>query len=463
MSWPEMWWMIFHDVHPPLYYCLLKVWAGLFEYSVFGFRSFSAVFGVLGVISIYWVGKKIFNKRVGLMASFFIAISPFAILYSQEARMYSLLGFLIIWWAYFFMKSLRSDKSRDWLLWVVFSILCLYTHYLAIFFVTMAGFIFVGYRLIFTKSKKNSFIIRAKGIFTAWRFMAAVLIIGGAFSLWLPAFNQHTSRKGLGWIPVAYVGDIPESLQVFFLGHPPSTMAMAEANKFRELLFAFDGEVPGTLLGGSTVGLVILIILIVGHTNLWRRNKWREETFVIAGLSFGVLIFLILLSQVGKRFYVDRYFTPVAMLIYLLLAMVIGQLKIKGQWIAVISYIGILLWLRPVVFDSSWNKVLNNSTIINEKTSIITDNAFEYTTARFHFGEGRVKLYNQGDPEQDLSMWIVVKPEDHIAELDEYLQKENVVYVGSWGYDWKGFDLQTVENVGRLKVYRGQSKSKSGL
>ena len=454
MSWEKMWWMIFHDVHPPLYYYLLKPWASLFDYSVFGFRSFSAVLGVLGVVSIYWVGKKLFNEKVGLLASFFMAISPFAILYSQEARMYSLLGFLIIWWAYFLIKSLKSDKLSDWLWWALFSILCLYTHYLAIFFLVMAGVTFIGYKLVFSRNKKDSLVTKVKNIVTAWKFMGAVLIIGVAFSLWLPAFQQHTSRKGLGWIPVAYIGDIPESLQVFFLGHSPSTMAIAEANKFRELPFAFDGEVPGTLLGNSTVGLVILIILMVGHINLWRKNKWRKEVFVITGLSFGVLIFLILLSQIGKRFYVDRYFTPVAMLIYLLLAMVIGQLRIKWQWIAVVSYVGILLWLRPIVFDSSWGNILSDSTMINEKTTVITDNAFEYTTARFHFGEGRVKLYNQGDPEQDLSMWIVVKPEDHITRLDKYLQKENVVYVGSWGYSWKGFDLQTLKDVGRLKIYK---------
>ncbi len=452
MSWSEMWWMIFHDVHPPLYYYLLKPWASLFDYSAFGFRSFSTVFGILSVLSVYWVGKKIFNKRAGLISAFLVAVSPFAVLYSQEARMYSLFGFLVIWWVYFFIKALKSDRIKDWILWAVLSVLCLYTHYLAIFFITIAGVIFILYKLLFYNNKETVAFIRIKNLFKSWKFLGAVLIIGVMFSFWLPAFQQHTSRKGLGWIPVAYLSNIPTSLQVFFLGHPPSENSIAKANEFKQLAFAFDGEMPGTLFGGSTIGLLILIGTCIGLVRLWQKNKWRKETFIVVGTSFGVLIFLILLSQIGKRFYVDRYFMPVAVLIYLLLGVIISQLKSKWQWVVIVGYIGLLFWLKPIPFDTSWNTILGDKNLVNRETIVIADDAFEYTIARFHLGEGRVKLYNQGQPEQDFSMWIVVKPNDQISKLDKYLSMNNVLYVGSWGYDWSEFNLAILRDTGRLKA-----------
>jgi len=46
-NWGEMWALIAQDVHPPLYYIGLKLWAGVFGYADFALRSFSAVFGVL--------------------------------------------------------------------------------------------------------------------------------------------------------------------------------------------------------------------------------------------------------------------------------------------------------------------------------------------------------------------------------------------------------------------------------
>jgi 4-amino-4-deoxy-L-arabinose transferase-like glycosyltransferase len=90
---PEMNQMIFDDVHPPLHYWLAKPWSAMFGYSPAGIRSLSVVFGVLTVISLFWIGQKMFNKRAGLLASIIGAFSPFAIQYSQEARMYTRFGF----------------------------------------------------------------------------------------------------------------------------------------------------------------------------------------------------------------------------------------------------------------------------------------------------------------------------------------------------------------------------------
>ena len=51
---------------------------------VFGLNSFairfpSALFGVISVLLIFFLGKKLFNEKIGLLASFLLAISPWAI------------------------------------------------------------------------------------------------------------------------------------------------------------------------------------------------------------------------------------------------------------------------------------------------------------------------------------------------------------------------------------------------
>src|SRR5205085_742609 len=84
------------DVHPPLYYFALHYWIKLFGDSEFYARLLSALFGTLAILVIYFVGALLFDRATGLLASLLVALSPFNIAFSQEARMYTLFTLLAI-------------------------------------------------------------------------------------------------------------------------------------------------------------------------------------------------------------------------------------------------------------------------------------------------------------------------------------------------------------------------------
>ncbi|VAW41959.1 hypothetical protein MNBD_CHLOROFLEXI01-7, partial [hydrothermal vent metagenome] len=79
----------------PAYYLLMRGWIQLGN-NAFIVRLFSLLWGVLGVTAVFQLGRQIGSTKVGVTAAFLLAISPFHIYYSQEARMYSLLVTLII-------------------------------------------------------------------------------------------------------------------------------------------------------------------------------------------------------------------------------------------------------------------------------------------------------------------------------------------------------------------------------
>lgn len=93
-----------NDIHPPLYYWLLHLWARVFGYSEIGLRSLSAVLGVLLVLATAELGRRLYHSVAGLLAGLIAAIAPFQVYYSQEARMYILLALeaalamLVFWW-----------------------------------------------------------------------------------------------------------------------------------------------------------------------------------------------------------------------------------------------------------------------------------------------------------------------------------------------------------------------------
>jgi 4-amino-4-deoxy-L-arabinose transferase-like glycosyltransferase len=99
------------DIHPPGYYLLLHGWRALFGQSEYALRSLSAVAGLALAIFTYLLGRHLFGEATGLTAAFLGAISPFAVYYSQEARMYALLAALSAASTYALLRLLTIDRS----------------------------------------------------------------------------------------------------------------------------------------------------------------------------------------------------------------------------------------------------------------------------------------------------------------------------------------------------------------
>jgi len=80
------------DIHPPGYYLLLHVWRAAAGESEFALRGFSVFCGILTVAVAAAVARRIGGWGTALGATLLAAVHPLAVYYSQEARMYALLG-----------------------------------------------------------------------------------------------------------------------------------------------------------------------------------------------------------------------------------------------------------------------------------------------------------------------------------------------------------------------------------
>lgn len=78
---------------------------GLNEFSV---RITSAVYGILAVIMIYFVGKEYFNERIGLWSALLLAISPWHVLFSRVGFQLIASVFWILFTLYFLHKSFNK-------------------------------------------------------------------------------------------------------------------------------------------------------------------------------------------------------------------------------------------------------------------------------------------------------------------------------------------------------------------
>ena len=130
------------DIHPPLYYLLLRGWRELAGASEFGLRAFSAFAGLATVAVTFALGRTVAGRSfedtgppvVAAVAALLAAVNPALVYYSQEARMYSLLALLatlttlllVRWWQ---ATLARRPGTGLAIVYVTCAAAGLYTHY----------------------------------------------------------------------------------------------------------------------------------------------------------------------------------------------------------------------------------------------------------------------------------------------------------------------------------------------
>jgi 4-amino-4-deoxy-L-arabinose transferase-like glycosyltransferase len=134
------------DIHPPGYYLIvgrLADWSGWVHLSPSALTDWlwrfpSVVVGTLAVAVTFRLGTDLLSRQVGLVGALFLAVSPVAIQYSQEARMHGLFLLSAALSTWTLGRALaRPGRWRWWLAYALATALSLYTVYLA--FVVLAA------------------------------------------------------------------------------------------------------------------------------------------------------------------------------------------------------------------------------------------------------------------------------------------------------------------------------------
>jgi uncharacterized membrane protein/tetratricopeptide (TPR) repeat protein len=119
------------STHPPLLYVVTKVFILLAGTSEFVARMPAVLFGALSVLLTYKMGSMLWSRNTGLIAACLLALNPYHMRYSQEARHYSLVVFLLLLSVIFLLRALETGKRTMWLAFALTTSLAIYTHYYA--------------------------------------------------------------------------------------------------------------------------------------------------------------------------------------------------------------------------------------------------------------------------------------------------------------------------------------------
>ncbi len=95
----------------PLYYILQSILLKVLPINEITMRLLPAIFGSLSVWLVYLIGARLFSRKIGVFASSMFALSLTALHFAQEARTYSLAGFLVL---AVVLTLLRLVESPTW-------------------------------------------------------------------------------------------------------------------------------------------------------------------------------------------------------------------------------------------------------------------------------------------------------------------------------------------------------------
>jgi mannosyltransferase len=295
--WGEMMHRIILDVHPPLYYIILRFWSYVFGSSLLSLRGMSILFGVATIWAGYLLVKQGFkNRKWALLSAIFLAINPFQIQYSLEARMYTLGTFLVLYSSYILLKALEQEKLKYWIWYGILASAALYTHYYLVFSVLAQG-LFVIYYLF--KFKKFSFAFSRANQF--YKSMGSYILAFILYVPWLPSFLEQNKRVSGGyWIT------------------PPDAWSMP--GTIWKMAFGGQGINRPTLVIATVVSLAVLAYFVYKVQN-WQ--KWM----IALGLVVPFLGALAL--SMKTAIYLDRYFVFASLFFSIMLALAFAQLERK--------------------------------------------------------------------------------------------------------------------------------------
>jgi hypothetical protein len=333
-EWGGMWKFVALDlIHPPLFYVLLKVWAGAFGVgSVWWLRLLPVAAATLALVPFALLARELrLNARVLTLALVLAAASGTLIKYAQELRMYSLLLLFAtcsLWlFARFYNTTTNTRRAALWLFCV--NLLLVYTHYFGWLVVALEA-VFLS---LYGRAKLKAFAATCGALFVcfapwAWAVLGAAREAAGGGGL----------DQNLGWAAR------PRPLELFapyLLLHEPFR-ARAQSNE--------------PLVLGASVVLAFVIFAPPLVALCWRGFKRRREiaygherdarlalTFLLFFAFAPVVSAFVLALVLPQSIWGVRHLIIVAPPYLLLAALALDSLR--PHWLAVAAKVLLGCWL----------------------------------------------------------------------------------------------------------------------
>ena len=375
------------DYNPPLYYFFLHFWIGLFGKSEIALRTLSFIFFWASLYVVYLFLTDIFKfklKKSFLYLLIFL-INPLLVYYAFEARMYTM-------FAFFACLSFYALYKKDSKLYLISTILGLYTHYFM--------FLILIIHYLFYRNKEQP---KAFFSFVPWILLVFFEKIGSGTSFWIDRFDYRLLINFIGQIYTGYEGT-----------------------------FSFFDRSIGWL------SFVIIILLISGY--LICKNKpaqlklWRY--LFIWGV--GIPLLIVIVSYI-KPIFLPRYLIFSTVGLILLLIYIIERLPVVFRWLIIILLVLVTLNYNKLQIDlrqkADFRKSIFEVKSLMKKNDLLYVNSeLDYFVVQYYFENQPVYISGMSYDQIHDYVGKVLIPKKQVAKSLPYYPNKAFVFNSDGSY-----------------------------
>ena len=277
------------DTHPPLYYLVLHVWAGIFGWSEFALRSLSVLAYGASIVVAGALVRKMFSSRAAILAGLFLLFAPLLMRYGFEIRMYSLASLIGISATYVLVCAQQAKGNAQRWLYVLYGVLVaagMYTlYYLALLWLAHVVWLIATERHSLRRLWRRAWV---------WAYGLSLIL----FLPWLPSFLKQTSNGALASIGQPMNAEQLLGVVTFNFLYKP----LWQVNVLETLPLVFL-----VLAGGWFV------------VRAYQTDRYRNHLLLLI-CYIAVPIAVLMVVSLFRPMYVERYLSHIAVGFMLLIA-----------------------------------------------------------------------------------------------------------------------------------------------
>lgn len=319
------------DGHPPLYYVTLHWWMDLFGSSDRAVRALAGVWSVLLLPLVWYAARRISGATAAAYALILTALSPFAVRYATETRMYSMVAVLALA-GYLSGRAAMERPTPLRLAGVVVTTgLLLWTHYWSIWFLAVAG------ALLLASAVRRFRTGRSAEARAPLAVLGALGVGGLTFLPWLGHLLYQSEHTGTPW-----------------------ARPMRPAEILATMTADFGGGVTGeaVVLGWAIAALAVagVIARSAGRYRLLVDLRAPGAGRIPAALVIGTLAVACLAGFATGATFASRYAAVIHPLVMVLAGA--GIAILRPRWLGAVALSGVLVLsavglVRNITLDRS--------------------------------------------------------------------------------------------------------------